>query len=143
MPRVVKLRLFFLCQGLIGSDSGFLFIKKKRTCHILLLLLNNSSYLASILCTVACTTRDRQYDVYSTNSICLLLITAAVGVDGNISLEENWNNKHWTKTTGNRQYRMITVTVQFITIGWRSITIEDEKCWLYNVSSKNFSLQNI
>lgn len=62
--------------------------------------------------TVACTTRDRQYDVYSTNSICLLLIIAAVGVDGNISLEENWNNKHWTKTTGNRQYRrMITVTV--------------------------------
>lgn len=62
--------------------------------------------------TVACTTRDRQYDVYSTNSICLLLIIAAVGVDGNISLEENWNNKHWTKTTGNRQHRrMITVTV--------------------------------
>lgn len=62
--------------------------------------------------TVACTTQDRQYDVYSTNSICLLLIIAAVGVDGNISLEENWNNKHWTKTTGNRQYRrMITVTV--------------------------------
>lgn len=62
--------------------------------------------------TVACRTRDRQYDVYSTNSICLLLIIAAVGVDGNISLEENWNNKHWTKTTGNRQYRrMITVTV--------------------------------
>lgn len=39
--------------------------------------------------TVACRTRDRQYDVYSTNSICLLLIIAAVGVDGNISLEEN------------------------------------------------------
>lgn len=108
---------------------------------------NNSSYLAFILCRVACTTRDRQYDVYSTNSICLILIIAAVGVDGNISLEENWNNKHWTKTTGNRQYRsMVTVCTVQITIadsiGWRSIISEAEKCVLYyNVSSWRISLR--
>lgn len=118
--RVLCLFLQIFSKAILKKKMRLFFVETTRVISL------------PFLDTVACTTRDRQYDVYSTNSICLLLIIAAVGVDGNISLEENWNNKHWTKTTGNRQYRrMITVTwLQFITIGWRSINSEAEKCWL-------------
>lgn len=60
--------------------------------------------------TVACTTRDRclfnkQY-LFTFNHRCSGCWWQY------LTIEENWNNKHWTKTTGNRQHRrMITVTV--------------------------------
>lgn len=104
---------------------------------------NNSSYLASIF---------RHSSVHDTGPPIRCLFNKQYLFTFNhrcsgcwwqyLTIEENWNNKHWTKTTGNRQYRrMITVTVHNYRLakywqrGWKMLTI--------NVSSKNFSLQNI
>lgn len=75
--RVLCLFLQIFSKAILKKKMRLFFVETTRVISL------------PFLGTVACTTRDRQYDVYSTNSICLLLIIAAVGVDGNISLEEN------------------------------------------------------